>query len=251
MMSYFKRLRFLNLAFFAAAVAFVAFLPITRNGFVDWDDTAVLLDNPRYRGLGWTEISWMFTTLHMSLYRPITWVTFGLDYLLWGVNPAGYHLTSLLFHAVNAALVYLIAVRLLTFVHKDESRGALSLAAGLSALVFALHPLRVEAVAWSSARSEPVAAFFIFLSLICYLRNAENYSWWTLVAALTFYALSLLSKSSGVTFPFVLLALDFYPLRRLKGSPFTSSASTVWLEKAPFFVLSVAAAAIAVVAKRA
>src|SRR5262249_8079878 len=83
-------------------LTFLVFLPTLQNEFLNWDDEAVLVSNPDYRGLGWTELKWMFSTFHHSLYRPLTWVTFALDYVLWGVNPAGYHLTSLLFHCACA-----------------------------------------------------------------------------------------------------------------------------------------------------
>jgi hypothetical protein len=83
-----------------------AFLPVLQNEFVYYDDEGNLLANPYYRGLGWKELRWMFTTFHMTNYRPLTWVTLGLDYTLWGMNPLGYHLTSVLLHTVNAVLFY-------------------------------------------------------------------------------------------------------------------------------------------------
>src|SRR5712692_3535557 len=85
-----------------ALVTFAAFLPTLHNQFVDWDDDHNLLDNPRYRGLGWPHLRWMWTTVHMGHWIPLTWMTFGGDYLLWGMKPPGYHLTSLLLHATNA-----------------------------------------------------------------------------------------------------------------------------------------------------
>src|SRR5580765_8465561 len=96
-----------------AAVALLAFSPALLNGFVDWDDHVNLLENPSYRGLGWTQIRWMFTTKLMGHYIPVTWLSLGLDYTLWGMNPFGYHLTTNLIHAANTALFYLIALRLL------------------------------------------------------------------------------------------------------------------------------------------
>ena len=84
----------------------VAFLPTLQNGFVNWDDESFLVSNPNYRGLGWKQIRWMFTTCYLSSCMPLTWVTYGLDYVLWGMNPLGYHLTSLLIHAANAVLFY-------------------------------------------------------------------------------------------------------------------------------------------------
>src|SRR5215475_3384450 len=91
----------------------VAFLPILQNGFVNWDDESFLVNNSNYRGLGWKEIHWMFTSCYLSSCMPLTWVTYGLDYVFWGMNPLGYHLTSLLIHAANAVLFYFVSLRLL------------------------------------------------------------------------------------------------------------------------------------------
>ncbi|HTM09556.1 MAG TPA: tetratricopeptide repeat protein [Verrucomicrobiae bacterium] len=239
-----------------AALTVLAFLPVLQNGFVDWDDSAVLLANPNYRGLGWTQLGWMFTTFYMSLYRPLAWLTLGFDYRLWGMNAAGYHATSLSFHAANAVLVYAIAGQLYRLARRQDSTGEttrLQLAAASAALFFSLHPLTVEPIAWASARSDPVAAFFIFVSTLCYLRAAENAAprqW--LLASWAAYSLSLFSKATGVTFPIVLLALDFYPLRRLDGASgkwFGGAARPVWLEKVPFFALGLAAALISILSK--
>lgn len=127
----------------------LAFSPVLGNGFVNWDDGRNFLENPNYRGLGWTQLRWMFTTFHLANYRPLVWVTHGFDYLLWGLNPFGYHLTSLLLHAVNAVLFYFVALRLLSlaFARPNASRDFLfRVAAGFSALIIAVHPLRVENV---------------------------------------------------------------------------------------------------------
>jgi tetratricopeptide (TPR) repeat protein len=251
-MNYLKHPRAFLVPCLIAATTALAFLPVLRNSFVGWDDHVVLLSNPDYRGLGLTQLSWMFTSL-MSLYRPLTWMTFGADYLLWGLNPSGYHLTSLLFHSANAVLVYFIAARLLSLAASGDDTMRIRFAAAFSALLFALHPLRVEPVAWASGRENVVAGFFIFLSLLFYLRAVEwNSGRKWLIAAYTAYALSLLSKASGMTFPFVLLALDFYPLRRFSratGKWFSADDARVWLEKIPFFLLGVAAAVLSIIAK--
>src|SRR5688572_25395235 len=81
-----------------ALVTFAAFLPTLQNRFVNWDDEPNFLENPHYRGLGWPQLRWMWTTFHMGHYTPLTWMTLGLDYLLWGMNPLGYHLSGLLVH---------------------------------------------------------------------------------------------------------------------------------------------------------
>jgi Flp pilus assembly protein TadD len=238
-----------------ALLTTVAFLPALKNGFVGWDDYDNLLENPRFQGLDWTQLRWMFTTFHMSLYRPLTWVTLGLDYNLWGMNPFGYHLSSLIFHVVNAVLVYFLCLLLFRRAISSPSMSGeipLRIAAGFAALLFALHPLRVEAVAWISARNDLVSGLFILAALLCYLKAAagEKKAWW-LSLAVVIYTLSLLSKASGMTLPAVLVVLDIYPLRRLgPGRWFGSEANKVWLEKVPFLFLGLAAAAIAVLAKQ-
>jgi len=244
-----------------AITTFVAFSPTLQNGFVNWDDPANLVNNPHFRGLGWEQLAWMFTTYHMTLYRPLTWLTHGFDFLLWGMAPMGYHLTSLIFHIVNAVLVYFLGFRLLGLglKHAAPSLSSLRIGAGFSALLFALHPLRVEAVAWASGRENVVAGLFLLLTMICYLR-AIGYSaadssryWKWLMAAWVNFALSLLSKVSGVTFPLVLLVLDVYPLKRLPPQPsrwLQAESRHVWWEKVPFGVLAGGASVLGFLAKQ-
>ena len=87
-----------------ALLAFAAFLPALENGFVNWDDDKNFLENPHYRGLGWTQLRWMFTTFHEGHYQPLSWLTLGVDYVVWGMDPFGYHLTNLFLHAANAVV---------------------------------------------------------------------------------------------------------------------------------------------------
>jgi tetratricopeptide (TPR) repeat protein len=241
-------------------LTFVAFLPSLQNGFVNWDDEAVLLDNPNYRGLGWEQLRWMFTTFHMSVYRPIAWITMGIDYLIWGMEPFGYHLTSLFFHCANAVLFYFVALRLLRLAMSttDELKLPLGVAAGFAALFFALHPLRVEPVAWESGEDNLVAGFFFMLTLLCYLRAAAItgtglHRWVWMGGAWILYALSILSKALTVPLPLALLVLDVYPLKRLKTNPRTwfqpDSRHLLW-EKIPFLLFAVPVAIVAVLAKQ-
>src|SRR5437867_604660 len=97
-----------------ALVTFTAFWPALQNQFVDWDDSKNFVDNPQYRGLAGTHLRWMWTTFHMGHYAPLTWMTLGLDHVLWGMNPLGYHLTSLLLHAANAVIFYVVVLQILT-----------------------------------------------------------------------------------------------------------------------------------------
>jgi protein O-mannosyl-transferase len=248
------------LPFSVTLLTFLAFLPVLQNGFVNWDDVGNLIQNPHYRGFDWNKVRWMFSNVSLGLYRPVTWMTLGFDYLLWEMNPAGYHLTSLLFHCANALLFYFVALRLfrLSLAALSASEATLRLAAGFAALFFSLHPLRVEAVAWASARGDVVATFFLLAAVLSYLRATGNASDAThdsrwLAFSLLMYSASLLAKSSGMPLPFVLIVLDIYPLRRLPGAPqkwFSAEKRRIWWEKIPFLLLSVAAGAAAVIAKR-
>jgi len=231
-----------------------AFLPTLQNHFVNWDDDKNFLDNHHYRGLTWQQLSWMWTT-HLGHYIPLTWMTLGMDYLLWGMNPVGYHLTSLLLHAASAVVFYFVVVRILTLaLPRLADRGhALVASAGFAALVFAIHPLRVESVAWVTERRDVLSGLFYLLTLLTYLRSCERPElgrwWYGLSVAL--FGCALLSKSMAVSLPVVLLILEVYPLRRLGGSLGWASASArrVYLEKIPFVLLAAAASALALLAQ--
>jgi hypothetical protein len=148
-----------------AGVTCAAFLPALWNDFVNWDDDRNLIDNPFYRGLGWTQLSWMFSTFHEGHYQPLSWLTFAIDYLIWGMNPVGYHLTNLVLHGANAVFFYFLARRLL-YAAVPQARVVdswrLRVSAGLAALLFAVHPLRVESVAWATERRDMLSALFFF-----------------------------------------------------------------------------------------
>jgi len=243
-----------------AALTLAVFSPALNHGFLNWDDEPNLVANLDYRGLGWSQLKWMFTTVLMGHYQPLSWVTFGIDYLIWGMSPRGYHLTNLLLHAGNAVLFYFISRRLLTRVGPSVTKsGVLSLqvAAGFAALVFAIHPLRVESVAWVTERRDVLSGLFILATIICYLNGVMDQSFesarrramnWSVI----FYFLSLLSKASGMTLPVVLLLLDVYPLRRLGWRPGNwtgAAARAIYLEKVPFILLGVGAASVAATAQ--
>src|SRR5213594_1056345 len=237
-----------------ALITCAAFLPTLQNQFVNLDDNDNFLDNPHYRGLAWTHLRWMWTT-HLGHYIPLTWMTLGLDYLLWGMNPVGYHLTSLLLHAANAVVFFFVVRRILTRALPSPSeRGhALAVSAGFAALVFAIHPLRVESVAWVTERRDVLSGLFYLLTILVYLRASERGArgqgwYWLSVAA---FVCALLSKSMVVNLPVVLWILGVYPLRRLGGAIgwWSEPARRVYVEKIPFVLLAAAAAAIAVMAQ--
>jgi protein O-mannosyl-transferase len=234
-----------------ALVTFAAFIPALSNGFVNWDDAENFLRNPHYRGLAWENLRWMFTTAHTGHYIPITWITLAIDYLVWGMDPRGYHLTAIALHSLNALLVYVLAIRLLGRVFEDGPATTLALAAGTAALLFSVHPLRVESVAWATERRDLVAGAFTLLTVLCYLtahrrgvsgRLHAGWHW----ASVALFAFALLSKSIVVGLPLVLLALDFYPLRRVTGSGTAGRVPIrqLLLEKAPYVALSAAMCAL-------
>ena len=245
-----------------AVTTFVAFAPSLQNHFVDWDDPDNFITNPYYRGLGWTQLRWMWTTVLLGHYVPVTWMTLGLDYLTWGMNPAGYHFTNVLLHSANATLVYLVALRLLRAaipVAMTVDLLAWRLSAAFAALLFAVHPLRVESVAWVTERRDVLSGLFYLLALWAYLRDAEvaidvsiRRRLWYWVS-LGCFLLALLSKAITVTLPIVLIVLDVYPLRRLGGDAggwWSPRARRRWAEKVPFVLASAAVIPVALVAAR-
>ena len=233
----------------------LVFLPALGNQFVNWDDEVNLVSNPRFRGLGWDQLRWMFSNSLGGHYIPVTWLSFALDYVLWGMRPAGYHATSVVLHTANAILFYFVARRLLHAAVRADGRSVI-LGAAVAALLFSLHPLRVESVAWATERRDVLMGFFTLLCVLAYLRAVERGSagalhrgWqWTAVGL---FGLALLSKSVVVGLPVVLLLLDVYPLRRSRGrsesGPGTSGERTLLrlaIEKTPFVALAAAVAAV-------
>jgi tetratricopeptide (TPR) repeat protein len=230
----------------AVAVATAAvFAPAVGHGFVSWDDAHNFVYNPDFRGLGWAQLRWMFTTAHLGHYAPVTWLTWGLDAALWGVNARAFHATSVALHALNAYLLYRLAAALLRA--GSWAPGPRQLGAAAAALLWSLHPLRVEPVAWASARLDVVATLFALATVLAYLRavrpgGAPAAGW--LGAATGLFALALLSKSVVVTVPLALLALDAFPLGRLRapaGTPWPRAAVALVAEKLPMLVLAAGA----------
>jgi tetratricopeptide (TPR) repeat protein len=235
------------LALLIAVATIAAFLPALGNGFVSWDDIASFLDNPHYRGLGWAQVKWAFTTFHMGLYMPLSWLTLGLDYVLWGMNPVGYHLSSLLLHGATTLAFYFLSFRLLGLAQPAATVRDLRLGAAVAALFWAVHPLRVESVAWATERRDVLSGLFYVSAVIAYLNavadgNGRRGGWYW--GSLGLFAAALLSKSITVTLPAALLVLDVYPLRRLSGKNGWFNPR-IWLEKLPFFALAAAAAVLA------
>ena len=218
----------------------VAFLPSLGNGFVaTWDDGPNLLENPHLRTLGWPSFAWAWRTFLLGVYQPLAWLLFFAQYAVWGLEPWGYHFVSLLGHSANAILFFLLTRALLERARPDLADRDRTVGAALAAALFAVHPLRVEVVAWASCQPYLPCAFFCLLALLVYLRaSTEGPRLRLLAVCWVLFLAALLFKSSAVPFPLMLLVLDVYPLRRL-------GARGVWLEKVPFFVLGGLFAAVA------
>ena len=242
------RLIDLGVALFLVFVTVLTFLPGLEGAFLDWDDRENFLHNPHFRGLGPAQLHWMLTTGLLGHWMPLTWLSLAVDWTIWGLNPFGYHLTSLGLHAICAVLVYLLARRLFGLTAPRVAPTRQALGAAVAALLFASHPLRVESVAWITERRDVLAGIFFLGAVLAYLArwnpdgSARPRPRLRYLAVLALFAAALLSKAMSVSLPVVFLILDVYPLRRLSANPrnwLSNAARQVWLEKVPLVLLSV------------
>jgi protein O-mannosyl-transferase len=259
-----------------ALVTLLVYLPVTRHGFLNYDDNDYVTENPAVQnGLGWAAIQWAFTTQHAGNWHPLTWLSHTNDCSLFGLNAGAHHVVNVLFHAANAALLFGLLLRL---------TGALWPAAFVAAL-FAWHPLHVESVAWIAERKDVLSTFFALLTLLAYTRYAQKHGagdkdradngttrenkiqnpaslfYWL---ALGFFALGLMAKPMLVTLPFVMLLLDYWPLGRIaecgvrsanlrnatRPSTLNPQLSTLLVEKWPFFLLTAVSCGVTVITQR-
>jgi protein O-mannosyl-transferase len=210
-----------------AVAALAAFAPIFRNGFVNWDDPAVLLDNPHVGHPG--IFSWAFSTTLIGHYQPLAWLVWSAMVSLFGLSAPAFHALSLAVHIVNGLLVYVLTLRLLaTTTLTATARRA---AASLAACAFLVHPTSVEAVAWASAWPYVLSLTALLVALLAYLNGRG-------ITAIACYAVSLLTRASALVFPIVLLVVDIYPLARHRRT----SLERLALEKVPYAVLAAAMA---------
>ncbi len=241
-----------------ALVVIYAFIPILANGFVAWDDDKNFLENPYFHGVGVTQLKWAWTTFWVGAYQPLAWLLYGTEYFFCRLNPRGYHLTSLLLQVANALVLYVLTVTLLVRCQADsclESPWTFSLSAGFATALFAVHPLRVEAVAWVSGQMYLPCILFSMLAVLAYLRafvTSSSPRWGWLAGSFLLFVVALLFHALPVTLPAVLLILDVYPLKRFPdatGRWFGASARGALLEKVPFVVTSLLFTGLAIAAK--
>lgn len=228
-----ERRRMLVYAASVVAAAIAAHVFSIQNGFVDYDDDDYVFLNPHVSaGLSLENVRWAFTTGHAANYHPLTWLSHMMDVSIWQLEPRGHHITNVVLHALNSLLVFLLLVRMTQRAPKAWAVG----------LIFAVHPLHVESVAWISERKDLLCAFFVLLTMLAYTRYATR-------RTVTDYAIlamavlcALLSKPMAVTLPFVLLLLDYWPLQRIGdpaiGDTLPLRARRLLIEKLPLFAIA-------------
>jgi tetratricopeptide (TPR) repeat protein len=200
----------------------IAYEPVRHNGFVSYDDSAYITENPHIRG-GITQdsIVWAFTKSYSANWHPLTWLSHTLDYQLFGLNPLGYHLVSLLFHIISALLLFKIL--------SDTTKTIWTSA--FIAAVFALHPVQVEAVAWVAEQKTVLSGLFWLLTIAAYIRYTKQPRMRRYILLLLVFGLCIMTKPTVVTLPFALLLLDYWPLGRVKWN-------RLIIEKIPLFAMS-------------
>lgn len=250
------------MALITATIPLLLYSPISNFLFVNYDDPGYLNYHVR-NGLTWENVKWAFTTYYYANWHPITWLAHMLDCQLFGLNPAGHHMSSLLLHCLNAVLLFLLL----------EKAGGHRHRSFIVAVLFAIHPLNVQSVAWISEKKNLLSTLFMFLTIAAYARYVRRPGVWRYLATLFLFGLGLMSKPMIITLPFLLLLLDYWPLERFQlgkkkyeaverppgaepGSiqdsgnfrPF--SPWLIW-EKVPMFLFSVVTAVVTVQAQQA
>jgi protein O-mannosyl-transferase len=228
-----------------AVVTLAVYSSAIFHPFVNYDDNVYVWENHHVQeGISVSTLTWAMTAMDAANWHPITWISHALDCQFYGLNPHGHHLTSILLHAINVALLFLIL---------QWGTGATWRSAMVASL-FALHPLNVESVAWVAERKNVLSTFFFFLTLAAYGRYARRPSWDRYALVAIVFAMGLAAKPMLVTLPFVLLLLDYWPLARIKDwTEPSANAQASWprlvLEKLPLLGLSAASSVITMIAQ--
>jgi tetratricopeptide (TPR) repeat protein/transcriptional regulator with XRE-family HTH domain len=230
------------IAFIPVILAFLSYMPVFQNQFVEWDDDSAIQENIHLYSLSWQSIKWMFTTFYSGNWIPLNWLSLSLDYHLGGLNPVVYHLHNLLLHVLNTLLVFFLSMRVFVAAQtsgvpqgKKKPAFVFLTASFFSALLFGIHPIHVESVAWAAERKDLLCALFFLLSLLMYMDYGSSavQKSWKRYACFGLFLLALMSKPMAITLPLVLLLLDMWPLAR-----FSRNRVGILVEKIPFFAVS-------------
>ena len=237
------------------AIATVAvYFPVNHHPFLNYDDLAYVVDNTHIKsGLDWATISWAFTTFYQFNWHPLTWLSHALDVQMFELEPGGHHDINALLHVVNVLLLFWVLQRATGYVGRSAMVAAL----------FALHPINVESVAWVAERKNLLSMLFFLLALGAYRRYVLEPRVGRYVVVASLFALGLMAKPQVITFPFVLLLWDYWPLRRMAVvdpvvssrtamAPSVPGRSFFWLvkEKVPLFAICAASAVVTVIAQK-
>jgi cytochrome c-type biogenesis protein CcmH/NrfG len=231
-----------------ALVTFAVYFRAATNPFVNYDDQGYVVENLRVQqGLTWATVRWALTATIADNWHPLTWLSHALDCQLFGLNPAGHHFTSILLHALNAVILFLLLYR---------ATGAMGRSLVVAAL-FALHPINVESVAWVAERKNVLSMLFFLLTLGAYGWYARRPGVVRYLVVAALFALGLTAKPMIVTLPFVLLLVDFWPLQRIQSWPASPAfpvpqfpLQRLVLEKVPLLILSAASSVVTMIAQR-
>jgi tetratricopeptide (TPR) repeat protein len=236
-------------------MTFLLYAPIVRDGFVNYDDQGYITQNAHVsKGLSWPGIVWAFKSDDLANWHPLTWISHMADCQLFGLNPAGHHFTNVLLHTANTLLVFFLLRQMTSKIWPSACVAAF----------FGWHPLHVESVAWASERKDVLSAFFWLLTMMVYVKYVRKPGAFIYLLALVLFACALMSKPMAVTLPFVLLLMDFWPLKRLapasrnaetnfpneRRSGYWQTTASVFGEKLPFFALSLADCCITFLAQK-
>ncbi|MFA6467456.1 MAG: hypothetical protein WCW35_01035 [Bacteroidota bacterium] len=213
-------------------VTTVSFVPALFNGWTTWDDDVYVVDNPSVQQISAESLERVFTTPVNGSYLPLSMISYMIDYQIGGFDPKVFHATNVLFHILNSCLMFFLMYQLTGSV----------LASLVGGLLFGIHPMRVESVAWISARKDVLSMFFFLLSSISYLRyiRVKKQSW--LTAAFILFVCAILSKIIVLTFPLILLLYDF--LKKRKVDP------GIVMEKIPFALVAAAFSVIGLIGQQ-
>jgi tetratricopeptide (TPR) repeat protein len=219
-----------------AAIAFLTFRHTLGHEFVNWDDDVYVTENPALRSVSFQTIGWLFTRYYYYAYIPVTLASHAFDVMAWGMNPHGHHLTNVLLHTANAVWILILGGLLFQagMAPASSRKGhATMVGASLAAILFAVHPLRAESVSWISDRKDLLCAFFALPAVIAYLMSLrrESRRWW--LASFLLFVLAVLSKSTAVVVPAVLLVLNWLQNRGI-----------TLRDKLPFWAVSLVVTAI-------
>ncbi|MEI7663713.1 MAG: tetratricopeptide repeat protein [Bacteroidota bacterium] len=216
------------------SVSFVAYYHTLGHDFVNWDDIAYIMNNDMITAYNWVNLKHIFSSYFMGNYNPMILLSFQFDFHFFNFSAHGYHLHNLLLHLVNATLVYAFFFYLL----RKNSNVAITIA-----LLFSLHPMHVESVAWISERKDVLYTAYYFLSLIAYIFYIREKKITRYLLAVAFFIISCMSKAQAVTLPVVLILVDYFLQRRFDRKNI--------LEKIPFFAIALFFGIVAIFAQKA